>query len=131
MNNAKDKVVYKELSYRIVGILFEVYNELGYGHKEKNYEEAIAHSFTENEILFKRQAPYAIKFKEKVVGKSYLDFLVDNKIVLEIKKGDYFSKSNISQVKEYLAITKMKLAILANFTSTGVKFHRVLNTYDL
>jgi GxxExxY protein len=123
----ENKVIYKELSYKIVGVLFDVYNELGYGHKEKYYEEAIAQCFTQHKIKFKRQLPFVIRFRDKIVGKYFLDFLVEEKIVLEIKKGDYFSRKNITQVKEYLAITKMKLAILANFTSTGVKFHRVLN----
>lgn len=44
-NNEKGKVIYKGLSYKIIGILFEVYNELGYGHKEKYYENAIVKSF--------------------------------------------------------------------------------------
>ena len=127
MASDKHKVVYKELSYKIVGILFEVYNELGFGYKEKYYEEAIAQCFMENNLKFKRQAPFILKFKGKIIGRSYLDFLVEDKIILEIKKGDYFSRRNISQVKEYLAITGKKLAILANFTKSGVKFHRVLN----
>lgn len=60
-----------------------------------------------------------------------MDFLVENKIVLEIKKGSYFSKRNIEQVKDYLKATGMKLAILANFTPHGVKFFRVLNSANL
>lgn len=122
------KVIYKELSFQIVGILFEVYNELGYGYQEKYYEKAIAQSFAERKIKFKRQAPFKIKFKGNVIGRNYLDFLVDGKIVLEIKKGNYFPKRNIEQVKQYLKLTKLKLAILANFTSNGVKFIRILNT---
>lgn len=122
-----DKVIYKELSYKIVGILFEVYNELGYGFKEKHYERAIAKVFSEQKIKFKTQAPFAIKFKDKVIGRSYLDFLIEDKIVLEIKKGRYFSKRNLEQVKEYLKVTGLKLAILANFTPNGIKYLRVLN----
>jgi len=121
------KVIYKELSYEIVGILFEVYNELGYGYNEKNYEEAVALSLAKQNIKFRRQAPYEIKYKDEPIGKYSLDFIIEDKIVLELKKGDYFSKRNIDQVKEYLSVTNTKLAILANFTSTGVKFHRVLN----
>jgi len=121
------KVIYKELSYKIVGVLFEVYNELGYGYQEKYYEKAIVESFKDREIKFKRQVSYKLTFKNKIIGRYYLDFLVDNKIVLEIKKGNYFSKQNIQQVKGYLKATGMKLAILANFMPKGVKFFRVLN----
>jgi len=56
-----------------------------------------------------------------------IDFLVEDKILVEIKKGNYFSKKNIEQVYAYLKATGLKLAILANFTSTGVKFRRILN----
>ncbi len=124
---AEEKVVYKELSYEVVGTLFEVYNELGFGYQEKYYKKAIQQAFIRNKINFKRQAPFILKFKGEKIGKYYLDFLIENKIVLEIKKGNYFPKRNIDQVKEYLKVTQLKLAILANFTSTGVKFMRILN----
>lgn len=126
-----DKIIFKNLSYKIVGILFEAYNNLGYGYKEKYYEKAIAEYFKRGNVKFKRQATYKILLKNKVIGINYIDFIVDNKIVLEIKKGNYFSKQNMDQVKQYLKITKLKLAILANFMPNGVKFIRVLNPNNL
>jgi len=125
----KSKIVYPELSYKIVGILFEVYNQLGSGHQEKYYQRAIEVAFKENNFVFKRQLPLDINFKNNKIGKYFLDFLIENKIVLEIKRGNYFPKKNIEQVYAYLKITGLKLAILANFTSTGIKFHRILNLY--
>jgi len=123
----KEKVVYKKLSYEIIGVLFEVYNELGYGYKEGHYEKAIAKCFEEKGIEYKRQAMYKVKFKGENMGTQYLDFLVNDKIVLELKKGNYFSRKNIDQVKAYLKVTGKKLAILANYTPKGVKTMRVLN----
>jgi GxxExxY protein len=122
-----EKVIYKELSYQIIGILFDVYNELGYGYQEKYYEKAIEKYFIVNNIKFTRQAPYIIRVKGEIIGRYYIDFLVENKIVLEIKRGNYFSRRNIEQVKGYLKATGMKLAIIACFTSNGVKFFRALN----
>ncbi len=124
-----NKIIYKELSYEIMGALFEVYNELGYGHPERYYYRATEKALEVRNIKYKSQAPYKLIFKGKIIGKYYLDFLIENKIVLEVKKGNYFSKRNIEQIKGYLKATDMKLAILANFTSTGVKFYRLLNTY--
>jgi len=123
------KVIYKDLSYEIVGILFEVHNELGYGYQEKHYQKAIENSLKENDIKFKSQAAFKISYKGKVIGRYYLDFLIEDKIVLEIKKGRHFSKRNLEQVKGYLKATNKKLAILANFTPDGVKFYRMLNSY--
>ena len=129
--NINSKVIYKELSYKIVGILFEVYNALGYGYQEKYYEKAIEKYFITNKMKFKRQVPYKIAVKGEVIGRYYLDFLVEDKIILEIKKGNYFSKRNIEQIKGYLKATEMKLAILANFTPNGIRFFRVLNPANL
>jgi len=127
MEKADEKIVYKELSYEIVGILYEVYNELGYGFKEIYYEKAIKKCFVEKGIKFKEQIPFKLSFKGEVVGTFYLDFLVDDKIILELKKGNYFSKKNIEQVNEYLKITGKKLAIIANFTPSGVNCKRIIN----
>jgi GxxExxY protein len=128
MKEGSDKVIYKELSYQIVGILYEVYNSLGYGYLEKYYEKAVEKYFIDINIKYKRQAPYKIIFRGELVGRNYMDFIIEDKIVLELKRGDYFSRSNTEQIKGYLAVTNMKLAILAHFTSTGVKFLRILNT---
>ncbi len=122
-----EKIIYKKLSYQVVGVLFEVYNELGYGYKEKYYQKAIALLLREKGIPFKEQLMYKVRFRNKNIGNQFLDFLIDDKIILEIKRGNYFSKHNIQQVKQYLKITNKKLAILANFTDKGVKTIRILN----
>ena len=127
MNNCEDKVIYKELSYEIVGILFEVYNELGYGYQEKFYEKAIAKCFDEKGIYYKKQSSYRIRFHGEIIGRYYIDFVIENKIVLELKRGNYFSKKNIEQIKGYLMATNLKLTLLAHFTSNGVKIFRAFN----
>jgi len=121
------RVIHKELSYEIMGVLFAVNSELGYGYQEKYYERAIEVYFQQKKITYKRQMPYDIVVCNKKIGRYYLDFLVDNKIILELKKGNYFPRRNIEQVKGYLKATDLELAILANFTSHGVKYLRVLN----
>ena len=122
-----NKIIYKKLSYEIVGILFEIFNEIGYGYNEKHYEKATAKMMEFKKIKFKTQVPINLIFKTEIIGRRYLDFLIENKIILELKRGNYFSKRNIHQVNEYLRATGLKLAILANFTSRGVKFARIIN----
>ena len=56
-----------------------------------------------------------------------MDFLIEGKVVLEIKVGEHFSGSNINQLFGYLKATDLKLGILANFTRTGVKYKRIIN----
>ncbi|EKD58655.1 MAG: hypothetical protein ACD_56C00077G0006 [uncultured bacterium] len=122
-----DKVIYKELSYEVVGCIFEVFKELGYGFKERYYEEAIAREFSKRGINHKRQIQYKLKYKDEFIGLHQFDFLVEDKIIVELKRGDYYSKNNMTQVIQYLKTSNLKLAIIANITSNGVKFKRVLN----
>jgi GxxExxY protein len=123
----KNKLIYKDLSYQIIGVLFEVSNELGYGYQEKYFEKAIADGLKLRRINYKKQIIYKIVFQGKTIGYYRLDFLIDNKIILEIKTGKRFSKKDFDQVKGYLKATGKKLAIMAIFTYNGVKFYRVLN----
>lgn len=122
-----DKIIYKELSYNILGVVFEVFKELGYGFKERYYEDAIAKEFEIRGISFKRQLPYKLSYKGEIIGNYRFDFLVEDKIILELKRGNYFSKNNITQVLQYLKTTNLKLGILINITSEGAKFKRILN----
>jgi GxxExxY protein len=110
-----------------MGVLFEVNAEIGPGLQEEYYQKAIEVLLQEKKILFESQVPYNIVMKDRIIGRYFLDFLVEEKIVLEIKRGDRFSRRNITQVKGYLHQTNLQLGILANFTSRGVKYMRVLN----
>lgn len=120
-------LLYPELSYQIIGILFEVYNQLGPGYHEKYYQRAIAKELENNKIPFAQQVFIPLKFRKEVIGRQYLDFLIEEKIVLEIKKGDRFSKRHIEQIFNYLKATGLKLGILANFGSKSLKFKRIIN----
>ncbi|PIR93232.1 GxxExxY protein [Candidatus Falkowbacteria bacterium CG10_big_fil_rev_8_21_14_0_10_43_10] len=121
------EVIYPRLSYKIVGILFDVFNELGYGYQEKFYERATEKYLIKRNINYQKQKGHKVYINREFIGIYYLDFLIDDKIILELKKGNYFPKQNIDQVNAYLHATGLKLGILANFTSTGVKYKRLLN----
>ena len=120
-------ILYPELSYQIIGCAYDVYNIIGSGHSEKNYQTALVFAFSKNKLKFKEQLVCPIKYDNKLIGKRILDFLVEEKIVVEIKKGNRFSKSHIDQVLEYLKINNLKLAILINFGSEGVMFKRIIS----
>lgn len=129
MDIRSNKVVYPELSYKIVGILYGVYNDLGYGYQEKYYQRALTTAFNREKIKIKSQLCVKLIYQNQSIGFYLADFLIDDKIILEIKVGDHFYPKYISQTSAYLKATKLKLAILANFTSRGIIFKRVLNLY--
>jgi len=100
---------------------------LGYGYQEKYYQKAIAITFKENEIKFKEQVFTPLEFKGQKIGGYYLDFLIEDKLILEIKKGERFSKTNIEQVYAYLKRFNLRLGIIANFTKEGLRYKRIIN----
>jgi GxxExxY protein len=122
-------LIYPELSYEITGVLFSVFKELGPGHKEKYYQNAIYNALIKKGYHVQRELYIPLLYQGEKVGSYYLDFLINDKIVLEIKKGDIFKKNSIDQILQYLKTTNLSLGILAQFTSSGVKTKRILNIY--
>jgi len=123
----RDDLVDPDLSFKIVGVLFEVYNQLGGGYREKYYQKAISLELRNVGLLFKEQVTIPLIYKSQSIGNNYLDFLIENKIVLEIKSGEYFNRRYIEQIYSYLKETKIKLGILAVFTKTALRYKRILN----
>ena len=120
-------LIYPDLSYQVIGSLFSVHTGLGSGHRESFYQKAIAKEFESRGIEYKKELPAKISYKKEIVGMYYFDFLVENKIVLETKVRDYFSKKDIDQLYSYLKAKNYKLGIIAHFTKSGVKCKRVVN----
>ncbi len=120
-------LIWPDLSYQIVGVLFEVWTSIGFGHKEKVYQKATAKRLQDVGLKFEQQLPVKINFKNATVGIYYFDFLIENKVVLEIKVRNFFSKKDIDQLYSYLKIRNLKLGLIAHFTKTGIKFKRIVN----
>jgi GxxExxY protein len=124
----KDKLIYPELSYILMGILFEVHNKLGTKYQEKHYQRAIEIKLKELKIPYQKELGVDINFENEKIGKLFIDFLIDNKIVLEIKKTPVITKDHIKQVLRYLNALNLKLGIIANFQHKKLDYVRVLNS---
>ena len=125
----KDKLIYPELSYILTGILFEVHNKLGTKYQEKHYQRAIEIKLKELKIPYQKELGVDINFENEKIGKLFIDFLIDNKIVLEIKKTPVITKDHIKQVLRYLNALNLKLGIIANFQHKKLDYVRVLNSH--
>lgn len=123
----KREIVYPELSYAVMGILFEVHNKLGTKYQEKHYQKATEIKLKELNIPYKREAKIEIEFRKENLGEFFIDFIIDDKIILEIKKVWKITQDDVKQVLRYLKATNLKLAIIANFKHNRLEFHRVLN----
>lgn len=112
-----DNFLYEDLTYQIRGCVFEVYKELGNGHKEKVYQEALGAELQNKGIKFEREKRISVFYKNKKVGVYVPDFLVANKVVVEIKAKPFLHKQDIHQFWQYLKGTDYKLGLLINFGS--------------
>ncbi len=120
-------LVYPELSYELVGILFEVHNRLGGGFEEKYYQRAIEKLLVKQGIPFNKELKADISFEETNIGRYFLDFLIDGNIVLELKAIPKILPIHFRQVRSYLKVKKLKLGILANFRGDRLIYKRILN----
>lgn len=121
-------VLYKELSYEIVGALFDAYNTLGANYHERYCQRAVEQFLIKRHITFIKEYQVDIFIEDKFIGKHFLDFLIENVVVLEIKKGNGYNMSDMKQVLMYLKTTGLKLGILGYFGSEGVIYKRIINS---
>lgn len=122
----KDDLVFPELSYKIVGTCFDVFNELGFGHRENYYQKALELEFKNKQLKFTPQVRVDLIYKGMKIGNYIFDFVIDDKVVVELKVGTRFKKRDYEQVKGYLIQSGLKLGMLIRFDESGVTFARVL-----
>lgn len=126
-NNTNGKLIYPELSYTLMGILFEVHNKLGTKYQEKHYQRAVEIKLKELGIPFKREAKIKVYFGSEDLGDFFADFIIDNKIILELKRVWKISQDDIKQVLRYLESSRIKLGIIANFRHKRLEFRRIID----
>lgn len=125
--NKHNEYPLSELTEIIIGCVFEVYNSIGYGLPERVYQSALAESFVKNKINFSREKYSYVKFGGKIVGKFFLDFLVDDEVAVELKVRHEQYKSDVKQLLGYLKVEKLKIGLLLVITPQGVKIKRLIN----
>ena len=119
---------YKELTHKIIGCAMEVHKELGPGFLEAIYQEALEIEFSMQNIPYKSQPKINSYYKKKRLKKFYKpDFLVFNKIVVEIKAEKKLTPIDEVQVINSLKCTKKEVALLINFGELSLKWKRYVN----
>ncbi|MFZ5432067.1 MAG: GxxExxY protein [Bacteroidota bacterium] len=122
-----DKVVYKDESFSIMGRCMEIHNNLGPGFLEVVYKDALEYEFKKNGIPFQREKEFEVAYKDAILPhKFYADFVVFDKIILEVKAVDRIHKAFIAQAFNYLAVSGLKLAIIVNFGEQRLSSKRIL-----
>ena len=123
-------IVLPELSFKIMGALFAVHNELGPTLLEKYYQRALAKELKLQKLSFTQEVPVTLEYKGNSIGKYMLDFIVDNQVIIENKAQGGYKPSFFKQTHAYLRQTCLPLAILVNFRCPRLEFRRIVNTYS-
>jgi len=120
-------IIYKEESFQIIGVLFDVHNNLGGGFSEIVYKDALEYELRILNIPFEREKEYVVHYKDTVLNhKFYADFVLFDKIILELKSCEKLDSKHIAQCINYLKVSTNKLAILANFNSRSLEHKRIV-----
>ena len=127
MKDDADKIIYKDLSFKIMEAAFEVHNQLGPGFLESIYESALQLELEEKGYGVERQKAIPVLYKQKQIGEHRLDLVIENKIVLELKAVSEINNLFHQQLLSYLKASGIKLSILINFGTKRVEHFRIAN----
>jgi GxxExxY protein len=123
----ESRIVLKDESYKLMGLLFEIHKKLGPIYKEKNYQDAIEEILKREKIPYEREKKIILKFENLKVSDFFADFVIDNKILLEVKAKRFITKDDIRQASRYIKSMNLPLAIIANFKRKKLEYKRVIN----
>ena len=118
--------LYSELTEKIIGLAIKVHKELGSAYEEKVYQRALYLEFQKNKVRFEREKEIDIKYSSVTIGKKKLDFIVEGKIIVELKKADTINVVHIAQVVSYLKTMNLKLGLILNFGGSKLQIKRVI-----
>ena len=122
----------EDLSYKVRGCIYNIANKYGKGLKEIIYQKALAEEFDKNNIKYEQQKRidiYSIETGKKL-GTFIPDFIVGDKIIIELKASSFTRKEDINQQRSYLRASKYEIAFLVNFNSEKLEIKRSIYTND-
>jgi GxxExxY protein len=121
------ELLFKEESFKIIGVCMEIHKSLGMGLKEINYKDAMEIDFIEQGIDYNREKKFIVKYKDKTLRNPYIaDFVVYDSIVIEVKSASAIIDSHLAQALSYLAVSGMKLALVINFGERSLTWKRIV-----
>lgn len=115
MEPAQIDLMYAELTGKMIGVFYDVYNELGYGFLESIYEESLLIALRDVSLATDRQVPVPVWFRDHKVGDHRADLLVEGCVLLELKSARLLEPIHEAQLLHYLKATEIEVGLLLNF----------------
>ena len=116
----------QDLTEKVIGICFEVANELGGGFLESVYQKAVMIAARENGMKAEEQVPLKVMFRGQAVGDFYADIMIEDRLILELKSVKALSGEHEAQLMNYLKATGIKVGLLVNFGRTKLEWKRLV-----
>ena len=121
------ELLYKQECFQLVGLCMEIHRELGKGHDEVIYKDALVVELSREGVPFSREKKYEVSYKDVILPHYYFaDFVVWDKIIFEAKAIEKLTDSHVKQVLNYLAAAKLRLGLLVNFGADSLEWKRVI-----
>ncbi len=112
----EEKIEFDNLSNQVIGCAIEVHRSVGPGLLESTYRQCLAHELTLNRIPFKMEHPVPVAYKGIQLDCGYrLDFLIDDKLIIELKSVEETNKIHEAQILTYMKLTNISIGLLINF----------------
>jgi GxxExxY protein len=115
---------YEEITQKIIGAAYTVYNFLGFGFLESIYKKALGIELTKLNLKFEEEKPLKVYYEGKAIGDFYIDLLVEDEIIVELKSVQNLIKEHEVQLVNYLTALKKEIGLLINFGHAGVEIRR-------
>lgn len=123
-NNAGYK--HQKITEKIIGCAFEVQNNLGCGFLEKVYYNALVFEFRRKGLKAKSQKTIKIFYKDVEIGKYIADFVIEDKVIVEIKTVGFLAKVHMAQMLNYLKASRYSVGLILNFAQTKLEYKRLV-----
>ena len=123
-------LMYSDVTQKVIGCAYEVHRTLGLGFPEVIYQRALAYELKKAQLEFLREVDLDIFYKdlEEPIGRRRADFVVENKILVELKALPQYEDVHISQVLNYLRAFRLEVGLLINFGGKSLTFKRLVMT---
>ncbi len=109
------QLLHEELTQRVIGTFFQVYNELRSGFLESVYRVALLQALVEQGVRAEAEVPINVFFRHAVIGRFYADLVVENRVIIEVKAARRLANEHQAQLLHYLRGTAMEVGLLLNF----------------
>lgn len=120
-------LIYKEEVFKLVGFCMDIHRELGRGHDEVIYKDALVVELSRANIPFSREKKHEVVYKGVILAHHYYaDFVVWDKILFEAKAVEKLNDAHVKQVLNYLAASKLRVGLLVNFGSESLEWKRII-----